>query len=161
MITIHTLFPQELRLLLTSTIDSYWPSPTNTLLIKTQTQAIALGLGSLFNHSTNQQNVGWRRDIANECIIYTALRDIGVGEECCISYGNGRLWFKDSDAERDEAEGMARADDTSEATNPTYDRCDVPGQRSSSEALQLSGLSDIMLDASQEVSQTNEAGLHG
>ncbi|RMZ86091.1 hypothetical protein DV737_g104, partial [Chaetothyriales sp. CBS 132003] len=58
---------------------------------------MALGLGSLFNHSTLHQNVGWRRDLAIECIVYTALRDIEVGQELCISYGNGRLWFEDVD----------------------------------------------------------------
>jgi uncharacterized protein len=61
------------------------------------TQAIILGLGSMFNHSTYGQNVAWTRDVANKCIVYTTLRDIKVGEELCISYGNGRLWFKDAE----------------------------------------------------------------
>jgi len=61
------------------------------------TQALALGLGSMFNHSTRTQNVGWKRDTETDCIVYTALRDIQVGEELCISYGSARLWFEDVD----------------------------------------------------------------
>lgn len=64
-------------------------------------QALPLGLGSLFNHSSHSegQNVVWIRDVSQQCIVYTAARDIDPGEELCISYGdNARLWFKDSDA---------------------------------------------------------------
>ena len=63
-----------------------------------QTQAIAFGLGSLFNHSNLDQNVGWSRDLFSQCIIYKALRDIKAGEELCINYG--RLWFEDADEEK-------------------------------------------------------------
>ena len=35
--------------------------------------------------------------MANKCIVYTTLRDVKVGEELCISYGNGRLWFEDAE----------------------------------------------------------------
>lgn len=65
------------------------------------TQALALGLGSMFNHSTRAQNVGWKRNTDIDVIIYTALRDIKAGEELCISYGSARLWFKDADADAD------------------------------------------------------------
>ncbi|TVY73456.1 SET domain-containing protein [Lachnellula suecica] len=64
----------------------------------TTTQAVILGLGSMFNHSNIQQNVGWERDIANRLITYTALRDIKEGEELCISYGQ-RLTFQDTEAD--------------------------------------------------------------
>lgn len=63
----------------------------------TTTQAVILGLGSLFNHSTHQQNVGWIRDVPNKLITYKTLRDIKQGEELCISYGD-RLTFVDADA---------------------------------------------------------------
>jgi uncharacterized protein len=63
-----------------------------------QTQALILGLGSMFNHSNLRQNVGWERDIKNLLITYTALRDIKDGEELCISYGP-RLTFKDVEEE--------------------------------------------------------------
>ncbi len=54
----------------------------------TTTQAVILGLGSLFNHSSQNQNVGWVRDIPNRLITYKTLRDIKYGEELCISYGD-------------------------------------------------------------------------
>lgn len=73
----------------------YWPSKTG----RTMTQALALGLGSMFNHSTRDQNVGWKRNTDTDVIVYTALRNIKAGEELCISYGSARLWFKDADAE--------------------------------------------------------------
>ena len=50
----------------------------------------------MFNHSTQNQNVGWTRDLANELVIYRALRDIPEGEELCISYGD-HLTFEDAD----------------------------------------------------------------
>jgi SET domain-containing protein len=69
----------------------------NGVKVPTATQAVILGLGSMFNHSTHKQNVGWTRDIANKVIIYKSLRDIKRGEELCISYGD-RLTFVDADA---------------------------------------------------------------
>lgn len=50
----------------------------------------------MFNHSRNHQNIGWKRDVDNQLIIYYALRDINEGEELCISYGD-RLTFEDVD----------------------------------------------------------------
>ncbi|KAI9829015.1 MAG: hypothetical protein M1832_000038 [Thelocarpon impressellum] len=60
--------------------------------------AIVLGLGSMFNHSTLHQNVGWMRDVANLLVTYQALRDIRQGEELCISYG-AKLTFEDAEAD--------------------------------------------------------------
>ncbi|RMZ92286.1 hypothetical protein DV736_g469, partial [Chaetothyriales sp. CBS 134916] len=113
-----------------------WPSPINS---RNTTQALALGLGSLFNHSTLHQNVGWRRDLAIECIVYTALRDIEVGQELCISYGNGRLWFEDADANHDEDEANTTRsrhgyEHTVEEARETYG------------VLEMSGLSGIETD---------------
>lgn len=51
----------------------------------------------MFNHSTLHQNVVWTRDLDAQCITYTALSRIAVGEELCISYGSGRLWFDDTE----------------------------------------------------------------
>lgn len=76
----------------------YWPNPKGGA----QTQAMALGLGSMFNHSSLRQNVIWQRDVENGLIVYIAHRDIEAGEELCISYGNARLWFKDSDCDPEE-----------------------------------------------------------
>ncbi|KAG0212522.1 hypothetical protein BGX28_006120 [Mortierella sp. GBA30] len=60
--------------------------------------ALALGLGSMFNHS-NRPNVGFQRDFENKIIRYSALRDIQPGEELCISYGPN-LWFPDMEEEQ-------------------------------------------------------------
>lgn len=64
------------------------------------TQALALGLGSMFNHARDQ-NVGFRRDGEKEVIVYRTLRDVQAGEELCISYG-AHLWFEEVDAGREE-----------------------------------------------------------
>jgi SET domain-containing protein len=53
----------------------------------------------MFNHSTLQQNIGWKRNTETDVIVYSALRDISSGEELCISYGSARLWFRDADAD--------------------------------------------------------------
>ena len=63
-----------------------------------RTQAVVFGLGSMFNHSSKEQNVFWERDLQSRCVIYRALRNIEEGEELCINYG--RLWFVDSDADQ-------------------------------------------------------------
>jgi hypothetical protein len=80
------------------TRGSNWPIKNSNTGVVSQTQAVALGLGSLFNHSTLDQNVGWNRDVKAQCIVYRALRDIKAGEELCINYG--RLWFADADKEK-------------------------------------------------------------
>ena len=74
---------------------SNWPVQCNRTGKTVQSQAIALGLGSLFNHSTDRQNVGFERDPTMQCITYKALRDIHPKEELCINYG--RIWFEDAD----------------------------------------------------------------
>ena len=51
----------------------------------------------MFNHSTQDQNVGWTRDLEHQLVVYRALRDIAKGEELCISYGD-HLTFVDADA---------------------------------------------------------------
>ncbi|TID13810.1 protein methyltransferase [Venturia nashicola] len=61
-----------------------WPVTRGTKT--TIEQAIILGLGSMFNHSTLHQNVGWERDIARGVVVYKALRDINEGEELCQSH---------------------------------------------------------------------------
>lgn len=53
----------------------------------------------MFNHSTENQNVGWKRDLERQVIVYRALRDIAEGEELCISYGD-HLTFVDADGPR-------------------------------------------------------------
>ncbi|KAK5134267.1 hypothetical protein LTR08_006811 [Meristemomyces frigidus] len=71
-----------------------WPLPGGKA---GKTQAVVFGLGSMFNHSTQDQNVGWTRDLEHQLIVYRALRPIAEGEELCISYGD-HLTFVDADA---------------------------------------------------------------
>lgn len=75
--------------------------------------ALALGLGSMFNHDSTP-NVGFIRDIPNKLIRYVTLRDIEREEELCISYGN-HLWFQDDSiteqVSSDEDEPFPFADD--------------------------------------------------
>jgi SET domain-containing protein len=77
-------------------VYSNWPS-NKMKGDKKVAQAIVFGLGSMFNHSTQDQNVVWERDTSCLVITYRAWRDIRAGEELCISYGS-HLTFKDADA---------------------------------------------------------------
>jgi SET domain-containing protein len=69
---------------------------TNAAGERQSAQAVVFGLGSMFNHSTQDQNVVWERDNEHRIITYRAWRDILAGEELCISYGS-HLTFKDAD----------------------------------------------------------------
>ncbi|EEB08338.1 histone lysine methyltransferase Set7 [Schizosaccharomyces japonicus yFS275] len=66
-----------------------------TYFWKGKNQALALGLGSLFNHSRNP-NVCWIKDEDAQVIRYYTIRDIQSDEELCISYGN-HVWFEEVD----------------------------------------------------------------
>jgi SET domain-containing protein len=78
-------------------VHSNWPSSESTKGENKIAQAVVFGLGSMFNHSTQDQNVVWDRDTSRLIITYRAWRDIRAGEELCISYGS-HLTFKDADA---------------------------------------------------------------
>lgn len=61
--------------------------------------AIALGVGSLLNHSENP-NLSFAADPALLAIQFTAVREIPMGEELCIDYNHdippgGRDWFEE------------------------------------------------------------------
>lgn len=88
---------QESSWLMIVLVDSNWPYTDERTGKVVRTQAVVFGLGSMFNHSSTEQNVYWERDFLARCVTYRALRDIEAGEELCISYG--RLWFADSDAD--------------------------------------------------------------
>ncbi|KAI9815021.1 MAG: hypothetical protein M1827_002864 [Pycnora praestabilis] len=79
-----------------SLFSSNWPYRDEVTGKVATTQAVVLGLGAMFNHSSHDQNVGWKRNIEGGTIIYTSLRDIKMGEELCISYGS---WLTFVDAE--------------------------------------------------------------
>ncbi|KAG5648305.1 hypothetical protein DXG03_004877 [Asterophora parasitica] len=57
--------------------------------------ALALGLGSLFNHSEHP-NVSYSHDTSTESIRYTTVRDVAPDEELCIFYGHN-LWFSSAE----------------------------------------------------------------
>ena len=54
--------------------------------------ALALGLGSLFNHSQHP-NVSYTLDTSTDSICYRTCCDVEEGEELCIYYGS-QLWFE-------------------------------------------------------------------
>ena len=59
--------------------------------------ALALGLGSLYNHSY-EPNAAYRKDMSNARIIFIAIRKIKRGEEVTVNYGGKSdnkkpLWF--------------------------------------------------------------------
>ncbi len=58
--------------------------------------AIALGFGSLYNHSVDP-NAEFVPDYGDDTIIFTALRNIAEGEEITVDYQAGAavraLWF--------------------------------------------------------------------
>lgn len=55
---------------------------------------LALGVGSLFNHS-GRPNLDYRIDSAQLLITYIAARNIQADEELTIFYGD-KLWFIDT-----------------------------------------------------------------
>ena len=64
-----------------------------------QSSALALGYGSLYNHSY-QANLSYEMDFENQLIRFYAFRDIKAGEELCINYGGNpqaqeSIWFED------------------------------------------------------------------
>ncbi|WFD34068.1 tRNA-specific adenosine deaminase subunit tad3 [Malassezia cuniculi] len=56
--------------------------------------ALALGLGSLFNHHPTSPNVSFELDKKAMAIRYRTVRPVAPGEELCICYGAGRMWWE-------------------------------------------------------------------
>lgn len=52
---------------------------------------IALGYGSLYNHSNNP-NANWTNDVENNTFIFFSTREIKKGEEIFICYGDDSYW---------------------------------------------------------------------
>lgn len=85
--------PREMKLIDSGILYNYyfvWEQPALTY-------AIALGYGSLYNHSY-EPNVEYLPDYANETLDFFAIKDIKIGEEILINY-NGTpedkslVWF--------------------------------------------------------------------
>ena len=72
------------------------------------TQALALGMGSMFNHSKNN-NVGFIIDKINLVIRYTTLKDVLKDSELLINYGN-KLWFVDEEGEISDSDSIGSDD---------------------------------------------------
>ena len=75
-------------------------------------QAIALGLGSMFNHCRSN-NVGFIRVKEKEIIEYYTLTDVPPDTELCIHYGP-HVWFDDADEmseEQDSPDGEKKGGD--------------------------------------------------
>jgi len=63
-----------------------WPkiNPTHT--------TVALGYGSIYNHST-EPNITWETDEESNLFVFKAIRDIQAGEELCSFYGEGYIKY--------------------------------------------------------------------
>lgn len=60
--------------------------------------ALALGIGSLFNHSY-QPNAAYSKEFRDQRLVFTCLRPIQAGEEITVNYngdpvGQEQLWFE-------------------------------------------------------------------
>ena len=64
------------------------------------TMALALGLGSLFNHTSFNANVSYELDKKTNSIKYRTVRDIKQGEELLICYGAGSMWWEPCEQEK-------------------------------------------------------------
>jgi len=82
--------------------SSQWDSIERTVLFNYCYEwdgdyALALGMGSLFNHSY-QPNAVYTRQLADLAMAYTALRDIAADEEITVNYNGDPtdqdpVWF--------------------------------------------------------------------
>ena len=75
---------------------------------------LVLGVGSLFNHST-QPNLDYRIDTEALVVRYYAAKPVAPGQELTIFYGS-KLWFADRTAHaRQQGETMHEHMDCAEA----------------------------------------------
>ena len=65
-------------------------------------EAICLGYGSLYNHSTNSPNVTWKFNESLPAIEFYSISPIKAGEEILVRYIpyrlKDRIWFVDDDS---------------------------------------------------------------
>ena len=69
--------------------------------VKEETCAIALGYGSLYNHSYHP-NARYLADYEEDRLLFYSITDIGAGEEITVNYmgspeEKGRVWFRVKD----------------------------------------------------------------
>ncbi|EPQ51006.1 hypothetical protein GLOTRDRAFT_81597 [Gloeophyllum trabeum ATCC 11539] len=110
--------------------------------------ALALGLGSLFNHS-DHPNVSYTLDTETESIRYTTTRAVAPDEELCIFYGH-KLWFENADAGSagvTPASEEGEADDGWGGLGPLADLVDNQNQDSGPFSFPNGDPNDIIPDA--------------
>lgn len=89
--------------------------------------ALALGLGSLFNHS-DAPNVSYTLDSSTESIRYTTTKNIYPDEEFCIFYGHN-LWFEPaSTSDRPRLADQEPEDEWGGLSSIGYDTQDMPSE---------------------------------
>ena len=67
-----------------------------TFFWRNSTSAVALGIGSLFNHSS-KPNADWDCDLDYDYITFKALKNIYPGQEITVYYGYGPSHIKKLD----------------------------------------------------------------
>ncbi|KAF8895426.1 cytidine deaminase-like protein [Infundibulicybe gibba] len=97
--------------------------------------ALALGLGSLFNHSESP-NVSYHLDASTDSIQFTTIRDIEPEEELCIFYGHN-LWFDPVGASKHQV--VNKAEDSDGDTLGVLFDADNQAQSSGSDGPYLGG----------------------
>jgi len=69
-------------------------------------ECLPCGFGMLYNHSATP-NIEWDTDLERQAIVFTALRDIKVGEELCHNYWpEAEVLFDDRGRWRERLEKM-------------------------------------------------------
>jgi uncharacterized protein len=92
----------------------------------TGNKLLALGYGSLFNHS-RQPNVDYRIDSENLLIRYSSgHRPIATGKELCIYYGPN-LWFDDAEVDEGKEGNGREGNDEDSNTSSDCEALDEKG----------------------------------
>ena len=84
------VIPYDLIPINSSVFSKYryvWPSRKNY-----SHWCIALGFGSIYNHSKEKMNINWEIDEKQRIMIFTAVKDIKVGEELLFNYDSNDFY---------------------------------------------------------------------
>ena len=78
------IIPYELIPINSNVLSQYryvWPSRENY-----SHYCIALGFGSIYNHSKEKMNINWKINKEQRIMVFTAIKDIKIGEELLFNY---------------------------------------------------------------------------
>jgi SET domain-containing protein len=78
------IIPYELIPINSNVLSQYryvWPSRKNW-----SHYCIALGFGSIYNHSKEKMNINWKINKEQRIMVFTAIKDIKIGEELLFNY---------------------------------------------------------------------------